>query len=350
MGLFNIDNILEMADNNYVDNTFEKFTYQNMNFLETATAVSNNLRKLYQNANINLHRNSIENQKVKYSDFYIETSTILNEVASTIKNISEKALEQYSHYSKEYNLAELSLNDKIFTIKTPAKLNHIHNYTLKSIAENFKESLPLEICSAESLKESIAICKRDGKDVVCGLRTSYGTDSFDVMYMDKKSDITSSNFIEYLDNSYFGNNVEETFNVPVENIVSYARKINNDDLTDAVVGEFNSVFEDMQIGASAISGLVDNEISSEAIPYLSTTEEEVKGLKNVYTNLNISQFIESVCTAIIAAGYKADVLFENLMIYRDVCDKAESRVQSLKEQGKIDIIDIFLAETAMEEE
>lgn len=352
MGLFNIDNILNMTDKEtYGYNTFSNFTYKNTNFLENTISISNNIRKAYHQANINLHKNSLNENKVKYSDFYNETGTILNEYSRIIKDLRDKALDQYSHYTKEYNLAELSLVDQSFVSqKIPSNLNNIHNYSLMSIGEDFKNSLPNKECSIESLKESIAICKRDGKSVLCGLRSSYGTDSFDVMYMDKKSDVDMSDFIHYMDTSYFDTTVGEVFNVPSETIVSFAKRINNDDLTDTVVREFDSVFEDMQIGSDAILNLINDEIASEAVPYLTPTEEETKGLKNLYTNINISQFIESMCISIIAAGYKADVLFENLIIYSDICDKAKSRVKYLKESGKIDMIDIFLAEAAIEEE
>lgn len=35
--------------------------------------------------------------------------------------------------------------------------------------------------------------------------------------------------------------------------------------------------------------------------------------------------------AMIAAGYKADMLFENVLAYRDICDKGEKRIEYLKE-------------------
>lgn len=353
MSLFNIDNILEMSinDKSKDETTFSNFTYKNTNFLEACITVANDLRREYQHCNINLHRNAINNNKVKYSDFYNESANVLKTCASKIKNLGNKVLDQYTHYYKQYNLAELSLIDKNVTVNSiPATLESIHNYSLMSLGEDFKISLPYEGYNTKSLRESMDICKKDIHDNLNNLRASYGNQSFDSMYMNQASSVNSDNFIEYLDRTYFGHAKEEIFSAAPETIVDFAKRLNRNDLTDTSVAQFNTVFEDLQISSDAILNLVDNEVNSEAIPYLSSTEEEVKGLKNAYTNLTISQFIESMCTAIIAAGYKAEALFETLMTYRDICDKAENRIQYLKENGKIDSIDILLAEAALEEE
>lgn len=351
MALFNIDNILEMANNdaNVDSNSFSDFVYSNTNFLESAMQIVNSLKNDYHSCNLNLHKNAIQNKEVKYSTFMKEASTILTIYSEKINSLKEKALDQFKHYSKEYNLAELSLIDgSILTDHTPAKLNCMHNYSLMSIGEDFKESLPTNDTSLESIKNSIAICKDTGSSMCCNQRASYGSEFFNINYMDKTSDISSPDFVDYLNSSYFDKEVSDTFNYNAETVVKFANRINNDNLTSAVVSEFDSVFEDMQIGASAILGMVDDEISSEAVPYLSPTEEETKGAKNVYVNLRTSQFIESVCTAIIAAGYKADVLFETLMTYKEICNSAADRVEYLKENGMIDHVDIIIAEATLE--
>ena len=335
MSLFNIDNLLTSENVSINENTFESFTYKNTTFLEQAIEISNQLKQKYQKANISLHKIALENKKIKYSDFFKEASDILLLASKNVENLHDKALDQFNHYTKHYNLSEFySLDNEIYSSRTPCNMTHIHNYSVMTLAEDFKSSLS-DIDNTTNMRQVIDKYKSEMKDTLSKQRSSYGSDSFSVMYMVQNSDISNSDFIEYLDKSYIDKEIQDVYGYTPDDVYSFGKKINDNSITDSVTQEFSTVFEDMRLGASTILNMVDSEMESEAIPYLSPTEEETKSLRDIYANMCISQFIESMNISVLAAGYKADVLFESLMTYRDVCDKAENRVTYLKENHMI---------------
>lgn len=352
MGLFNIKSILESEANDSMNNscnTFNSLKYDNITFLEHATALMNEFKEAYRKCNINLHKNAITNNEIKYSKFFKETANTLYVYADKIKAMGEKAHAQFSRYGKTYNLVEMTLLDEsVKTSCTLARLDNINNFSVLSLGEDFKQSLPGEVYNELSLRTSIDDCKNMSKKELYAHRLAFGDESFNAIHMNTVGELPMENFVDYLSKSYYsGSDTTQTIVSP-KSVFSYAEKINNGALGDNVESEFQSVFEDMRIAADSILGMVDTEINSEAIPVLSPTEERALAAKNTYVNMKVSQFVENVCSSIIAAAFKADALFETQLAYRELCDSAENRIKYLKESGAIDNASVLIAEAMME--
>lgn len=352
MGLFNIDSMLEAEAHAFTDNSCNSFSslkYDNITFLEHATVLMNEFKEAYRKCNINLHKNAIAENKIRYSKFFKETANTFYNYADKVKAMSDKVSAQFSRYSKNYNLVEMSLLDEnVSTSYHPARLDNSNNFSVLSLGEDFKQCLPGKVYNELSLRASIDDCKKSFKSDLYAHRLAFGDDSFDAIHMDTVGELPMESFCDYLSKSY-KNSDDANFVASPRSVFTYAERVNNGVLSNAVIGEFNSVFEDMKIIGDSILSMVDDEITSEAIPVLTPTEERAIAAKNTYVNMKITQFAENVCSSIIAAAYKADALFETQLAYRELCDSAERRINSLKESGVIDHADLLIAEAMMEE-
>lgn len=343
MRLFNISEMLSATENTGFENSFSNHSYITTDFLKETQNIANDLKRQYQNAFLNLHKESIFNNETKFSTFYEAVSKILRETSYKVKNLNEKALLQFKNYKKEYNLTEVYLGGPIAS-----------DAAISSLCCH-KRAKPSRACNAlsldnknNSLLEMVAVSDLDTlnqnkenriKNIssIMGKYRSHGL---------SESSVNNLNYISYLDDYFYRSFSDKKTLYEANELVTIAQDINDNIIYNTVSNDFINATNNIYGGAESLSSMIDMAISSEVIPYPNTEHEIDINTRNAFMGTALSNYIEYTSIDLITIGYKANVLFEDMIEYQNIIDQTVNKTNTLKEAGLIGPADIIIAEAS----